>query len=252
MLQRFEENAPALRRPRYRAPDLYSRVSVGELVAGSPRAENQAGQLELIADMISPGDEDDVSVFAAGDQSILKGRCIAVIGTRQISEDGVKRARRLAKELAERGVAVVSGLAHGVDTHALESAIEHNGRVVAVIGTPLSQSYPASNARLQERIYREHLLISQFPEGSRVFPANFPARNRTMAFLSDASVIIEASDTSGTLHQAVECRKLGRWLCIANSVVENPSLEWPKKFLSYEKCVVLKSTDELISTIYGG
>jgi DNA processing protein len=111
--------------------------------------------------------------------------------------------------------------------------------------------YPAENASLQELIYREHLLVSQFEEGQRVFKSNFPERNRTMAAISDGSVIIEASESSGTLHQAIECQKLGRWLGIAKSVVEDPKLTWPERFLSYEKCIVLDDTDAFISKVYG-
>jgi len=251
VLKRIGSNIPAMRPSRYRPPAWVEKVSIRSLIDGSPRSITKRGQLDLIENIIPHKQGDDASVFVAGDTSILKGRCIAVIGTRQISSDGVSRAKRLARELAESGIAVVSGLAHGVDTHALESAMNSGGRVVAVIGTPMSQAYPASNSRLQEEIFQHHLLVSQFPEGMRVYPSNFPARNRTMAFLSDASVIIEASDSSGTLHQAAECVRLGRWLCIANSVVEDESLEWPKKFLTYEKCFVLKSTNELISAIYG-
>jgi len=147
---------------------------------------------------------------------------------------------------------VVSGLAAGVDAIALGSAIRSGGRVIAVIGTPLNKAYPAQNVDMQEEIYRSHLLLSQFEIGERTFPSSFPARNRTMAAISDASVIIEASETSGTLHQAAECVRLGRWLGISKSVVEDPDLTWPEKFLKYEKCVVLESTGDLIERVYGG
>src|SRR5437879_3348576 len=86
---------------------------------------------------------------------------------------------------------------------------------------------------LQERIYREHLLTSQFAPGKMVFQSNFPERNRLMAAISDATVIVEASDTSGSLHQAAECVHLGRWLFIAKSLAENPSFRWPKDFAQY-------------------
>src|SRR5205814_51885 len=110
---------------------------------------------------------------------------------------------------------IVSGLARGIDTAALMGAIEKGGRTVAVIGTPLDKAYPAENADLQTEIYSHHLLVTPFRIGEQVFKANFPKRNRVMAAISDATVIIEASDTSGTLHQAAECEKLGRWLFIA-------------------------------------
>lgn len=144
---------------------------------------------------------------------------------------------------------VVSGLAKGVDTAALGSAISNGGRVAAVIGTPLDKAYPAENAHLQQQIYTHHLLLSPFKEGERIFRSNFPVRNRVMAAVTDATVIIEASDTSGTLHQAAECVRLGHWLFIAKSVVEDPSLSWPARFLSSEKTVVLESPLDIVDRI---
>src|SRR4029077_2549969 len=103
-------------------------------------------------------------------------------------------------------------------------------------------AYPAENKRLQEQIYRDHLLISPFASGERVFRANFPERNKLMAALSDATAIIEAGDTSGTLHQAAECVRLGRWLFIAKSVMEDSSLKWPANFKHYPNVRTLSST----------
>ena len=144
---------------------------------------------------------------------------------------------------------MVSGLAYGVDTVAHTTAIETGGRTIAVIGTPLDKASPAENKRLQEEIYREHLLISQFAEGSRIFPSSFPQRNKLMATLTDATVVMEASDTSGTLHQAAECTRLKRWLFIAKSVVDDPALSWPKDFLRYETCVPLRNVSDITSRI---
>jgi DNA processing protein len=189
------------------------------------------------------------TLWCAGDLSLVKKPCIAIVGTRQVSSEGAARSRRLARELVERGIVVVSGLAKGVDTEALTSAIEHGGRVIAVIGTPIDRAYPAENKHLQEKIYREHLLISQFAPGERVFPSNFPERNKLMAAVSDGTAIIEAGETSGTLHQAAECVRLGRWLFLAKSVVDNPKLEWPKKFVSYPHYVALKTTQDILEAI---
>ena len=89
---------------------------------------------------------------------------------------------------------IVSGLAKGVDTAAHTSAIEAGGVTAAVIGTPLDKAYPAENASLQALIYREYLLLSPFTPGEKVYKGNFPKRNRIMAAITDATVIIEASD----------------------------------------------------------
>jgi DNA processing protein len=221
---------------------------VAELLKGSPREDLSPKQLGLLANVVR---DDGAGVFIVGDASLLAARCVSIVGARKVSSEGATRARRLARELADSGVVVVSGLAEGVDTEAMTSAINSGGRVIGVIGTPLDQAYPAKNKRLQELVYRDHLLISQFQAGSRVFPSNFPERNRLMALLSDATVVIEASDTSGSLHQAVECQRLGRWLFIARSVVDDESLEWPKKFLAYDRCKVLERTSEMLDVVYG-
>jgi len=189
------------------------------------------------------------ALWCAGDLSLVKKPCVAVVGARQVSTSGAARARRLARELSQSGVVVVSGLALGVDTEALTAALEARGRTIAVIGTPIDKAYPAENKRLQELIYREHLLISQFPPGKKTYPSNFPERNKLMAAISDATVIVEASDTSGSLHQAAECLKLNRWLFIAKSVLEDRTLQWPSKFTHYPKTRPHNVTDDILSAL---
>ncbi len=190
-------------------------------------------------------------VYYAGDIGLVERRCVAVVGARKVSPEGAARARRVARELVAAGVVVVSGLAEGVDTNAHEAAIQADGRTIAVIGTPLESAYPARNGPLQERIYRDHLLVSPFAAGTRVFPSNFPQRNKVMAALTDATVIIEASDTSGSLHQAAECMpgRLNRWLFIARSVVDDPSLTWPRKFLGHPNVRILEKTEDILAVV---
>lgn len=240
----------APRSVRYRAPDSAMAVPFSQLIAAGGRDTLEPKQRDLLDAVTKTDATGQGRVFVAGDSALLSKRCIAVIGARKATDIGRRRARQLGRQLAQAGIVVVSGLAEGIDTEALTGAIEAGGRVVAVIGTPLDQAYPAKNRALQEAIYTDHLLVSQFAMGSRVFPSNFPARNRTMAALSDASVVIEASDTSGTLHQAAECQKLGRWLVIARNVVDDPDLTWPSKFIGKPKTTILESTNQLLETIY--
>lgn len=226
------------------------KTDLRQILAETGRAKLEARQLSLL-DKGTGVNAVPMPIWFAGDIALTRRKAIAVIGTRKVTENGRKRANKFARELAENNVIVVSGLAEGVDFQALTAAIRAGGQVIAVIGTPIDKAYPAKNAELQELIYRDHLLISQFEVGERTYPSSFPARNRTMAAISDASVIIEASETSGTLHQAAECVRLGRWLGITKSVVEDPALEWPAKFLGYEKCIVLEDTRELLKRVYG-
>jgi DNA protecting protein DprA len=200
-------------------------------------------------DMLRAHGTRDAFVFCAGDQTLLQRPVVSVVGTREVTEEGERRARRLARELAAAGVVVMSGLARGVDTAAHKGAIDASGSTIAVIGTPLQKASPIENADLQIEIATKHLLVSPFPENSPIFKGNFPKRNRVMALLSDATVIVEASDTSGTLHQAAECLRQGRWLFILKSVIEDPSLSWPSRFLGEPRTVVVTKTEDILSRL---
>lgn len=185
-------------------------------------------------------------LWCAGDVSLVQRSAVSIVGTREVSRQGAARARRLARELVDAGVVVVSGLARGVDTEALRAAIDAGGKVIAAIGTPIDKAYPAENKRLQETIYREHLLISQFESGRRVFQSNFPERNKLMAAISDATAIIEAGETSGTLHQAAECVRLRRWLFIARTVMDDIGLTWPTRFRNEPTVRTLTNTADIL------
>lgn len=237
--------------PRYAPPSDVTKIAFGYLLEDLSLPRLESKQLSLIAGGAKT--TSDFPIWYSGDIDILKRPAVSVVGAREVTADGAARARRIARQLAEGGVTIVSGLAAGVDTHALNSAIAAGGKVAAVIGTPITQAYPAENARLQEMIYRDHLLVSQFSEGSRVFRTNFPARNRLMASLSLGTVIIEASDSSGTLHQAAECTRLNRWLFVLRSVVDDNSLTWPKRFKStYERFIVVDSVDDVLRRVLPG
>ena len=200
--------------------------------------EDLLGPLNDVEQKYAPNE-----LFIAGDRSILReGARVAIVGSRKASKDGISRAQRLAKILTENNIVVVSGLAEGIDTAAHRSAIENGGKTIAVIGTPLNKVYPKKNTKLQEQIMRDHLCISQFPSGYPTSPRCFPMRNRTMALIADATVIIEATDTSGSLSQAVEAIRLGRGLFIANSLVDNEDLTWPAELLKYGACILSDET----------
>ncbi len=163
----------------------------------------------------------------------LPGPRSAVIGSRKASPEGLEAAIEITRTLVSAGAVVVSGLAEGIDTSAHETAIDNGGKTIAVLGTPLNRVYPRKNRQLQEDIMRHHLAISQFPSGYPIQPKNFVIRNRLMALISDASIIAEAGDSSGSLHQGWEALRLGRPLFIWSSIVNDGSLKWPKAMLEY-------------------
>ena len=187
-------------------------------------------------------------LFVAGRPEILNERPrVSIVGSRKASADGINRAKKLARLVAERGGVVVSGLAIGIDTAAHTAAIAANGLTVAVIGTPLNEVYPRENAMLQELIQDQYLCISQFPPGHPTQPKNFPIRNRTMALISDATVIIEAADKSGAISQGWEALRLGRGLFIAKWLTENETLSWPREMMSYGAEVL---SDDLLDEFF--
>jgi len=173
-------------------------------------------------------------LYAVGDMPVpLPGPRSAIIGSREASQEGLRVAKDIARTLVRNGVVVVSGLAKGIDTSAHKTAIEEGGQTIAVLGTPLDQVYPKENYQLQDVIMRHHLAVSQFPVGYPTQPKNFVIRNRTMALISDASIIVEAGNSSGSLHQGWEALRLGRPLFIWKSIMGNASLDWPEKMIEY-------------------
>lgn len=161
---------------------------------------------------------------------------IAIVGSRNVSDEGIRRTKRLVKLLVRDGFTIVSGLAKGVDTAAHTTAIENGGNTIAVIGTPITEYYPRENKELQDFIAEKHLLISQVPiwryaaqdyRSNRLF---FPERNATMSAVAQATVIVEASDTSGTLAQARAALQQGRKLFILDNCFRDPKLTWPARF----------------------
>ena len=191
-------------------------------------------------DILSPGEKQFApkEIFFEGNiELLLKSPKVSVVGSRDISLEGQKRTETITLELVKRGITVVSGLAQGVDTIAHTIALQ--GNTIAVLGTPLNIASPVSNKSLLEEIKANHLAISQFPIGSRVYPSNFPARNRTMALISDATIIIEATEKSGTQHQAWEAIRLGRQVFILENIVQS-KIPWAFKAIEYGAIVLTK------------
>jgi DNA processing protein len=193
-------------------------------------------------------------LYYQGAWEFTETRCVAVVGSRGASEEGLRRASRLARELVDRDFTVVSGLANGIDTAAHTAALDRGGRTIAVIGTPLGENYPKENVELQQRIAQDHLLISQVPvlryaqqdwRQNRLF---FPERNVTMSALTEATIIVEAGETSGTLTQATAALAQGRKLFILDSCFQRPEIKWPAKFEA-KGAVRVKTPEDIWSAL---
>jgi DNA processing protein len=145
-----------------------------------------------------------------GDPELLASRSVAVVGARACSVYGAQVARMLGRELAAAGLVVVSGLARGIDGEAHRGALDAGGLTFAVLGCGIDRDYPASHAQLSRRVEEQGLVVSEYEAGVEPAPWRFPARNRIIAGLSEAVVVVEARERSGALITADFALEEGR------------------------------------------
>jgi DNA processing protein len=136
--------------------------------------------------------------------------CVAIVGSRRATFGGVEIASSIARDLAAAGIQVVSGMALGIDAAAHHGALEAGGSTVAVLGCGIDICYPSRHAELRRRIIACGSLITEEPAGTPPFKYNFPKRNRIIAGLAEAVVVVEATERSGALSTARWAADLGR------------------------------------------
>ena len=183
-------------------------------------------------------------LFVRGALSDQDERSVAVVGTRRASERGLEEARSIARELVDADYVVVSGLAAGIDTAGQTAALEAGGRTVAVIGTGLRETFPKANAALQARIGREAAVVSQFWPGQGARKWTFPERNAVMSGFARATVVVEASRTSGARMQARLALEHGRPVFLLRSLADEH--EWAETYRSYPGVYVVERGREVV------
>jgi DNA processing protein len=145
-----------------------------------------------------------------GSPELLAAPSVAIVGARACSPYGAQVARMLGRELAAAGVVVVSGLARGIDAEAHRGALDAGGHTVAVLGCGIDRDYPAAHAALASTIAERSLLVSEYEPGVEPAPWRFPARNRIIAGLAAATIVVEARERSGALITADFALEEGR------------------------------------------
>lgn len=170
------------------------------------RVRKLGGDILVLDDGVYPAllretyDPPVVLYVKGGWEECLECPCVAVVGSRRCSTYGQNAALMMSRELAQRGVTIVSGLARGIDASAHRGAIEAGGRTVAVMGTGLDQIYPRDHKKLADEILkRGGALVTQFPLGTPPVSENFPYRNRVISGLSLGVLVVEAAENSGSL-----------------------------------------------------
>lgn len=153
-------------------------------------------------------------VFARGNRALLERQIVAIVGTRANTEYGADVTRMLAAALVRADMVVLSGLAHGIDRIAHEATLDLGGATAAVVGTGIDVCYPLQHEALQECIARDGLVLSEFLPGEPALPYHFPQRNRIIAALAKAVIVVEAPRKSGALITAEQANDLGRDLWV--------------------------------------
>lgn len=186
-------------------------------------------------------------VFVAGRLVCGDTRSLAVVGARKASAAGINQSRAIAEHLVDAGYTVVSGLAAGIDTAAHAAALAKGGRTVAVIGTGLARCYPPQNVALQRRIAAECAVISQFWPDAPPSRRSFPMRNAVMSGFTLATVVVEASDTSGARMQARLARAQGRPVFLVASLLEQQ--QWARDYAIAPGTHVVRSPGEITAVV---
>lgn len=172
---------------------------------------------------------------------------VAIVGTRSPSEYGRRWTRKISTALAKSGFTVVSGLANGIDTEAHTGCLEAGGRTFAVMGTGVDIVYPKQNERLCDRILQQGLAISEYPAGTQPNKTNFPRRNRIIAGLSRATIVIEAPHKSGALITAYQANDFGRDVYVLTGRLDDERSFGCLELLSKGAHPILPSSDRLLS-----
>jgi DNA processing protein len=203
-------------------PEAVESIALRDRFADAARELERVRQIEgadvLVLDdgaypqMLREIPDPPVTLYVRGHRAeCFESPCVAIVGSRRCSAYGQNVATALARDLASRGVTVVSGLARGIDAAAHRGALEASGRTIAVLGTGLDEVYPRDHAKLaSEIIERGGALVTQFPLGTPPVAENFPYRNRIISGLSLGVIVVEASENSGSLITARLALEQGR------------------------------------------
>lgn len=189
----------------------------------SPYSADYPGQLRSVHDY-------PPLLFARGVFDTADQDAIAVVGTRHPSAGALRYIDQVVPMLADANLPVVSGLAMGVDAAAMKASLRSANRTIGIIGTGLNRSYPSANADLQRYIAEHHLLLSQFWPDAPPTKQSFPMRNHVMSAFSSMTLIVEASENSGTRIQARAATRHARPLIVTRAVYQET--QWAKELVA--------------------
>lgn len=220
------------------------------------RAMERAGAIPLTPE--DPGYPEDFRlladppflIYAAGDPRLARAPGVAIVGTRSPSHYGRDAAAALSNGVAAAGYTVVSGMARGIDTIAHRAALEAGGVTIGVLGHGIDTVYPPENRALFESVRRRGLLITEMPPGEQPLAGNFPRRNRLIAAMSRAVLVVEMGLKSGAQHTVTYALELGREVMAVPGPIASPASAGTNQLIK-EGARVVTSADDIIEELGG-
>jgi DNA processing protein len=181
----------------------------------------------------------------------LSNECLAIVGSRKATFEGMHLAERIGETLSSLGITVVSGFARGIDSSAHKGALKGRGKTIAVFGCGLDICYPAENNHLYERIGNDGLMLTEYPPGTKPFPQHFPARNRIIAGLSRGVLVIEATSKSGSLITARLALEYGREVMAAPGRIFDEEYRGANSLIK-QGARLIENMEDIITTCFPG
>lgn len=205
---------------------------------------------EAYPDQLKQIPEPPLVLYRKGNVSI-PNECLAIVGSRKATFEGMHLAERIAETLASLGITVVSGFARGIDSSAHKGALKGRGKTIAVFGCGLDICYPAENNHLYGQIGNDGLMLTEYPLGTRPFPQHFPARNRIIAGLSKGVLVIEATSKSGSLITARLALDYGREVMAAPGRIFDEEYRGANSLIK-QGARLIENMEDIINTCFPG
>ena len=247
LVRQFESASGALERyvaPREREKALESAatlISAAERAGATLVVRGESAYPERLDELHTP----PAVLWMIGNPALLDAPCVAIVGTRKPTPYGERVTRELASALARAGAVVVSGMAMGIDGAAHYAALDAGGGSVGVLGTGVDVAYPRMHLALHERLAEHGLLVSEEPPGARATPGSFPKRNRIIAALSSAVIVVEADHDSGALITAGHALELHRAVAAVPGPIDSPRSNGTNRLLRDGAIVIAEVADAL-------
>lgn len=193
------------------------------------------------------------ALYLSGDPSLLNTPQIAMVGSRTATPSGIQTAKHFASYLAQNGITITSGMALGIDTASHQGALSVGGKTIAVTGTGLDRIYPSKNKALAYDIFEQGLLISELALGTNPSKSSFPKRNRLISGLSLGTLVVEATEKSGSLITAYKALEQGREVFAIPSSIHNPHAKGCHQLIKNGAKLVDQASDiiEELSSLLG-